>query len=668
MDGQRLARIDEPRMVDVELRAARQRRVRQAALDVMAQRRVRLVGAQVRRLHRRERRDAPVREPHVALLAERVDARAGRQRARLHRVQHHLLQHALRRLERAVRREVRPEVVETVRGAPAVCVFDEAARLRPLFDLARQVGEHLPLRARLARRRHARVREREIERLRRRLREAGLLVRRGSRQQDVRLERARRYTPVHADEQFQPVEDRRVRTASAAHPARPVRADLEQHARRMLRPRPGQSAPPALLDGLADVLPERLPHARIRPLPMRPSLGLRGVVVPEKRRYGAVAVASAALLQLDRRGRIRETRVVLLHAVDDGAAHVQDGAEDLAAGHRLHREEERTVEHARDGDADAGALLAPVAGEREQQAHRSLHQVAVVVLRGVEAEQHRRPLRCDLPRQQPDRVGMHAADRRRIFGRVARQAIAQQVEHRPHLDALAARDRRCERAFERGLRIRLEGFARGRRDGAAGPRPHIELVGAATLFDVGAAQEPAGVAAHEQRQVGLGPQERLVHQPFVDDGARHGERQRGIGAGTHAGVVVRVHRRRAVVGRNRHHLGAAIARFGDVVVVRDGGVDGIAVPDEQQVAVEPVVEAAGGGRLPERQIRPDAEVADVAVGVGARPADAVDQLFEEEARGESALARRARLDNRLGPRLLYRIDHRVGDLRERVVP
>ena len=61
-------------------------------------------------------------------------------------------------------------------------------------------------------------------------------------------------------------------------------------------------------------------------------------------------------------------------------------------------------------DADAGALAPPVAGEGEQQDHGAFHEVAVVVLAGVEAEEDVGAPARDLAGELADGVWMYATE------------------------------------------------------------------------------------------------------------------------------------------------------------------------------------------------------------------------------------------------------------------
>src|SRR3990172_9544593 len=91
-----------------------------------------------------------------------------------------------------------------------------------------------------------------------------------------------------------------------------------------------------------------------------------------------------------------------------------------------------------------------------------------------------------------------------------------------------------------------------------------------------------------------------------------------VGADAHGQVVVGVDSRRAVVGRDGDDLAAAVAGLGDEVIPGDGGVDGVVVPDDDQLRVEPVVGGGNGVELAPGEVESGAPVLELGVPVGDR--------------------------------------------------
>ena len=87
---------------------------------------------------------------------------------------------------------------------------------------------------------------------------------------------------------------------------------------------------------------------------------------------------------------------------------------------------------------------------------------------------------------------------------------------------------------------------------------------------------------------------RRVRGRRVDDHLAHGQGQRGVGADADGLVVVRVDRRRTVVGGDGDDFAAVVPRLDHIVVPMDVRVDGVRVPDEGQLGMEPVVHRRDG--------------------------------------------------------------------------
>ena len=97
----------------------------------------------------------------------------------------------------------------------------------------------------------------------------------------------------------------------------------------------------------------------------------------------------------------------------------------LDAGLGLGHEHRVAVEHEGVPAPQAGALLAPIPGEPEQQRLAPAHQVAVVVLADTRLRDGARDASGDLAGQHPDAVGMDLADLRSLLRGVVL------VEHAP---------------------------------------------------------------------------------------------------------------------------------------------------------------------------------------------------------------------------------------------
>jgi hypothetical protein len=143
----------------------------------------------------------------------------------------------------------------------------------------------------------------------------------------------------------------------------------------------------------------------------------------------------------------------------------------------------------------------------------------------------------------------------------------------------------------------------------------VELLFAAAVLEIGAAEEEPGVLAHQERQVRLLDDEVLVDQPLLHQHVGHAETQRRVAAGLDRNEEVRVHARSAVVGGDAHDLRPLVARLRQEVGVGDLGVDRITAPDQDQVRVEVVVGGALEGDLPEGLAHAAVAVSDLGVHV-----------------------------------------------------
>ena len=220
--------------------------------------------------------------------------------------------------------------------------------------------------------------------------------------------------------------------------AQHVAAGLPEHARLDVPVGLGEVlAPPALRDRLLDVLAVGALHRGAVVLGVVPALLVAVLEVPEEgRRDGsphlpdlAHHLEHAVLGHLLGHGRVR-----LRHQAAHGD-HAGDGLlGGLLARGRLGPQHHLAV-HAHDGPgARAGSLLAPVAGEAQQQRHGALHQVAVVVLARVPADEDLGLARGHLAGQVADVVRVDLADLAGALRRVVLQVTAQPREDGLHLD------------------------------------------------------------------------------------------------------------------------------------------------------------------------------------------------------------------------------------------
>ena len=134
-----LVRLDEPGMVDVELGAPRQRRVRDLVFRVPAERVVRFVRLDVRGLAVAGRAFAPAREADVPALPQRVQRRAGRKVPRRGAVRDPLARLSSHRRRRSSRRGVLLAKSSSRRTVPSASRdVSDFPRSRPFLHLLGQ--------------------------------------------------------------------------------------------------------------------------------------------------------------------------------------------------------------------------------------------------------------------------------------------------------------------------------------------------------------------------------------------------------------------------------------------------------------------------------------------------------------------------------------------------
>ena len=499
---------------------------------------------------------------------------------------------------------------------------------------------------------------------------AELLVVLGGGKDVVRVEPGRRDAVVAGDDHLElrpQVLQKQLLSAPLA--AQQVAARLEEHPWLDLFVELGAGgAPPPLLERLLEVLAEAALHGRVVVLRVVPALLVPVLVVPEERgrEHHSHSAELARLLRDAVLDHLRGHGRVL---GSDEAPH-RDHAGDQLLGLLLPgpllavHEGAAVAPHDRPG-AGTGALLAPVRGETQEQRHRPLHQIPVVVLPRVPADEDLRLSGRHLPRQTADVLGMDPADLTGLLRRVILQ-----VPPQPHEDGLYLHRRDVlqeDRVAALQGRIDARGRERPPRRRRQRPRqrvPPVELVLSLPFHDIGPAQETAVVLAHQQREIGLLLHELLLVQAGVDDHLAHRQRQGGVRADPDRLVVVRVNRRGAVVRGDRHDLAAVVSGLGQEVVPVDVGVDRVRVPDQRQVRQKPVVHARGRvvetpGDVPTR-----AEVLELRVAVGGRRSQQIGVLA---GRSRPDLGRQ-RGDDRLHALVLDGVEHGVGDLGQRLVP
>jgi hypothetical protein len=292
----------------------------------------------------------------------------------------------------------------------------------------------------------------------------------------------------------------------------------------------------------------------------------------------------------------------------------------------------------------------------------------VVVLERRPACERVGPLRVDLSRELPDLVGVDAAELGRPLRGVVLEVRAEQGEDGGHDDLLPPLRRHGEGPLERGNDVaRGERVARGGDDLLGGFVVPEELLLAAAVLEIVGPEVPQVVHADEERKVGLLPDEGRVVDPLVDDHLRHRQRPRRVGPRPDRMVAVGVLRGGAAVGSEDHDLRPVVAGLGDVVIGGGHRVDRVALEDQEELRVEPVVEARADVELAERQVDAGAEVVDLGVHVGVDAAEHVEQAREPDDPPRSRLGARE-VHDRLRARLLDGVEHGVGDVGDRIVP
>ncbi len=300
-----------------------------------------------------------------------------------------------------------------------------------------------------------------------------------------------------------------------------------------------------------------------------------------------------------------------------------------------------------------------------EQRHRPLHQIAVVVLARVPADEDLGLPRRHLARQLANVLRVDPADLTRLLRRVVLQMPPQADEDRLHLHRRQVLEQHRVAALQG--RIDTRGGQRAPRRRGQRPRqrvPPVELVLPLPLHHVAAAQETTVVLAHQQREIGLLLHELLLVEARVDDHLAHRQGQRRVGADPHRQVVVGVDRRGAVVRRHRHHLAAVVTGLGQVVVPLDVGVDRVGVPDQRQIGQEPVVHGGDGVVEPPGQVPAGAEVLELRIAVGGRRPEHVGELTGRKGTHLGCQQR----EDRFRAVVLDGIEDGVGDVGERLVP
>ena len=128
-------------------------------------------------------------------------------------------------------------------------------------------------------------------------------------------------------------------------------------------------------------------------------------------------------------------------------------------------------------------------------------------------------------------------------------------------------------------------------------------------------------------------------------------------------------RRGIIIRRDGDHPCAVVARLGDVMVVGDVGVGGIAAPEQHRVGVKPIFRRVGEHDFPQRHRRALMIVADLDVLARQRRTERLEESVQPHALAALAVnARAAALNDRFRPVAGENVEKRIGDLRERLIP
>ncbi len=312
------------------------------------------------------------------------------------------------------------------------------------------------------------------------------------------------------------------------------------HARVVARLRP--DVLPALGERLVEHLADGPLQMGVPLLELVARLEQAAVHVPEERAADLLAgleALAAALVDDHLVGVAGEPQPRLVDAAAEPWMSMRTGRSNIESTKLV----EPVVHEEREAD-EAAALLAEVPGEREDQGLRALDQVAVVVLGEVAGRHHRRGLGArEAAREVADQRRRRAAELRGLLGRVARRA-ARAAARRPgaRRTFLPSRSVTSKRPSSDGLQPRereARAWARARRraPGRAGrARPR--------------SPPPRGPTARRKRRVSsrtssgrsvCSAHEVAVDEVLLDEHVRDAERERGVAAGLHGNPEVGVH-------------------------------------------------------------------------------------------------------------------------------
>ena len=580
--GKILSSLLEPGVIDEELRAVSQGRVGNHVLHVPLKRGYRLVRFDVRGQREPGREHAQAGETRRPLLAQRTERPVLRERSRLDAIAQPLIDDGFFVVVRTIECECLRQGIEPARLPATIEELRNSGSLGALLNFRGKRLEDLPFGPRLALRGYCAVAEAHPEGMCNRVLQVDSFVLHRCREKEVGLQRGGAHTRVDHDHLFElRPEVLEERVAAPALPPDGVRGNHEQHLG--VAPRSGlhESAPPATPDRIVQVILERLRHRRVAPLLLVPRILVATVVEVEERGRARSPADNAPLEQFVPEHLVRRLRVQASEGGNRGlhALHYANGLGDAAL--LLHAEEHVAIKTGQGEPLDAGARFAPVAREREEQAHRPLHEVAVVVLRGVESLDDLRSVRRCVACEVADDLRVDATDGAGQLrcvplefgshefgdGRAFRLVAIGQLHHEP-----------AAHGGQSGIeRERAPGRLDGRRRCFVPPE---ELVLTPASGEVVRPHEPPRLREREQGQVGLREDELAVLYPLFQNHLAHGEGERGIRRGLDWHELVGHHARRAVVGRYRDDAGAVVACFGYEVGVRNRVVRRVRVPNE----------------------------------------------------------------------------------------